>query len=63
MISTTELTMELLLIGAAVGVTGIVWASRARFSRRLNAAVDAYAEREVSRESQQRRVAPRQQDQ
>ena len=42
--------MELLLISAAVGLTGAVWVSRARFARRFNAALAAYAELEMKRE-------------
>jgi hypothetical protein len=42
--------MELFLIGTALGLTGIVWASRARFARRFNAALDAYSEREILRQ-------------
>jgi hypothetical protein len=42
--------VELLLIGAALGLTGVVWVSRARAARRFNAALDAYAEREIGRE-------------
>jgi hypothetical protein len=43
--------VELLLIGSGLGLMGIVWVSRARFTRRFNAAIDAYAERQISRES------------
>jgi hypothetical protein len=50
-----ESTMELLLISAALGLTGAVWASRVRFSRRFNAALDAYAELESVREARPRR--------
>jgi hypothetical protein len=42
--------MELVLIGAALGLTGIVWASRARYARRFNAALDAYTRREILRQ-------------
>ncbi len=42
--------MELILIGAAFGLTGIVWVSRERFNRRFNSALDAYAELEINRE-------------
>jgi hypothetical protein len=42
------------LLGAAAlvltAILGIVWLSRARAARRLNAALDAYAEREINRE-------------
>jgi hypothetical protein len=43
--------VELLLMGAAFGLMGIVWVSRARFARRFKAAIDVYAERQISRES------------
>jgi hypothetical protein len=43
-----------LLVGAAAlvwtAILGIVWFSRARAARRVNAALDAYAEREIDRE-------------
>jgi hypothetical protein len=55
--------VELLLIGAALGLSGIVWVSRVRSARRFNAAVDAYAEREISRESRHRPVPMRIQEQ
>jgi hypothetical protein len=38
-------------------ILGAAWLSRARAARRLNAAVDAYAAREIARE--RRRPAPR----
>src|SRR5262245_55997694 len=48
------------LLGAAALVLtatlGIVWLSRARAARRFNAALDAYAEREIDRE--RRRSGP-----
>jgi hypothetical protein len=47
---TSEWTMEMILIGAAFGLTGIVWVSRERFNRRFNSALDAYAELEINRE-------------
>jgi hypothetical protein len=34
---------------AAAAILGVVWLSRARAARRLNAALDAYAEREIAR--------------
>ena len=55
--------MELFLIGTALGLLGIVWVSRVRSARRLNAAVDAYAKREISRESRHRPVPRRIQEQ
>jgi hypothetical protein len=48
-------TMELLLISAALGLTGAMWVSRSRFTRRFNAALDAYAELEMVRETAQPR--------
>jgi hypothetical protein len=50
--------MELLLISAACGLTGMVWVSRVRFARRFNAAIDAYAELETSRERHMTRALP-----
>jgi hypothetical protein len=50
--------MELLLISAACGLTGMVWVSRVRFARRFNAAIDAYAELETIRESRKTRALP-----
>jgi hypothetical protein len=38
-------------------ILGIVWLSRARAARRFNAAVDAYAEREIDRERRTRAAA------
>lgn len=49
-IETTERAMQLLLMSAAIGLTGIFWVSRVSFSRRFNAALDAYAELEANRE-------------
>ncbi len=43
--------MELLLISAALGLTGAMWVSRSRFTRRFNAAIEAYAELEMLRET------------
>jgi hypothetical protein len=40
--------MELLLIGTVCCLTGMAWISRVRFNRRFNAALDAYAEREIN---------------
>jgi hypothetical protein len=48
-------TMELLLISAALGLTGAMWVSRTRFTRRLNAALEAYAELEMLRATGQPR--------
>jgi hypothetical protein len=53
-----ESTVELLLVGAALGLTGVVWASRARFARRFNAALNSYADREISRERSTRKASP-----
>lgn len=50
--------MELLLISAAFGLTGMVWVSRVRFARRFNAALDAYTELEAIRERRMTRVLP-----
>jgi hypothetical protein len=47
----TEQAVELLLIGAAFGLMGMVWVSRVRFAGRFKAAIDVYAERQISRES------------
>jgi hypothetical protein len=35
---------------ALTAILGIVWLSRVRAARRFNAALDAYAEREIERE-------------
>jgi hypothetical protein len=45
-----ETIMGLLIIGAALSLSGIVVISRVRSSRRLHAALDAYAELESLRE-------------
>jgi hypothetical protein len=42
--------MELVLIGTALGLTGIVWVSRAHYGRRFNAALDAYTKQEILRQ-------------
>ena len=49
------------MLGAAglvlTAILGIVWLSRARAARRFNAALDAYAEREIDRERRTRAAA------
>lgn len=50
--ATDGLTWWSLLVGALLGLTaglGIIWFARVRVARRWNAAVDAYAEREIAR--------------
>jgi hypothetical protein len=46
---TTELTVKLLLLSAALSWIGIVWVSRKRFARRFQTALDAYADLEITR--------------
>lgn len=50
--------MELLLISAAFGLTGMVWVSRVRFARRFSAALDVYTELEAIRERRMAHALP-----
>lgn len=47
----TEQAVELLLIGAAFGLMGMVCVSRVRLASRFKAAINVYTERQISRES------------